>query len=178
MKHNPFKLLAVMALTLTTALSTSAQNTGSATADNSDKPIPAHLRTDVCEMPESFPLFPGAKDDTESTRMVYKWFHNYIYTTKSVLAPPIAIELGYNYTVLDIIIEADGTVAKGAEPPLNKDGKPIYGSTKEIIRMVESMPKWEPAKNGDKPVAVKYNLRVPISLSYYSEGPKAWRMTY
>lgn len=40
-----------------------------------------------------------------------------------------------------------------------------YGTNEEAVRLIQSMPNWNPGKQSGRPVNVKYNLVVPFTLA-------------
>lgn len=61
--------------------------------------------------------------------------------------------------IVEMIINADGRVVN---PQIARSVSPLLDA--EAIRVVSSMPKWEPGKQGGKIVSVKYNLPVTFKL--------------
>ncbi|MBO4821322.1 MAG: TonB family protein [Prevotella sp.] len=99
----------------------------------------------VLEVVDVPPAFPGN---------VLSWLaHNIHY-------PPIACEKNIQGRVIvDFIVETDGSVSnvkvlKGVDPSLDK----------EAVRVVKTMPKWDPGKQNGQPVRVRKNLPVTFKL--------------
>ena len=66
-------------------------------------------------------------------------------------------ELGVGRVMVEFVVEKDGTISnakmiRSMHPAIDK----------EAIRVIESMPKWNPRKINGKPVRVKYML--PVNL--------------
>ena len=82
------------------------------------------------------------------------------YLSKNTNYPTIALENGVQGRVIvEFVINRDGSivdvkVARGVDPSLDK----------EAIRVVSTMPKWKPGKQGGKAVRVKYTLPVMFRL--------------
>jgi TonB family protein len=118
-------------------------------------PVPLETRPAVMPLPsqgffcpiERQPEFPGG------TRAMYKFIE------ANLRIPSMAREVGISGRVFTTFtIEITGeitnvTVLKGLG----------FGCDEEAIRLVQSMPRWKPAKRSDKVVKVKYNL--PISFA-------------
>ena len=74
--------------------------------------------------------------------------------------PPVAEENGIQgRVVVTCVIDHDGSVTdvkvvKGVDPSLDK----------EALRVVKSMPKWEPGRQNGKTVRVKYSIPLTFSL--------------
>ena len=60
-------------------------------------------------------------------------------------------------TIVKFIIEADGKVSNEA---IARECTSCPECDKEAIRVIGSMPKWNPGKNGGKPVAVRMALPI------------------
>ena len=79
---------------------------------------------------------------------------------KNIKYPTIAQENGIQgRVVVEFVVNKDGTivdprVVRGVDPSLDK----------EAIRVIMSMPKWKPGKQGGKPVRVKYTVPVTFRL--------------
>ena len=79
----------------------------------------------------------------------------------NVVYPQEAIDAGVEGRVfVEFYIEKDGTVT---------DGKVLkgigYGCDEEALRVVESMPKWQPGMQRGKAVRVRYTLPINFKLS-------------
>ena len=79
---------------------------------------------------------------------------------KNIKYPTIAQENGIQgRVVVEFVVNRDGTivdpkVVRGVDPSLDK----------EAIRVIMSMPKWKPGKQGGKTVRVKYTVPVTFRL--------------
>ena len=101
--------------------------------------------------------------------------------------PKVASETGYEaHVITQFIVEKDGSIThakvkqikegaydsrwhvfaysdiKNDSPELKQQAKEAL--EKEVIRIVEMMPKWNPGKKNGKPVRVKYNLPISFQL--------------
>lgn len=98
---------------------------------------------------EEMPSFPGGQSAL------------FDYLSKNIRYPVVAKENGIQGRVLvSFIIEKDGSltdfvIEKSVDPSLDK----------EAIRLVRSMPKWNPGKKDGQSVNVKYTL--PITFRYF-----------
>lgn len=97
---------------------------------------------------ENMPVFPGG--DAELLRFI----------SQSIRYPVVAQENGLQGRVTcSFIVNTDGRivdaeVVRGIDPSLDK----------EALRVINSMPKWEPGKQRGKPVRVKYTLPIIFRL--------------
>lgn len=102
---------------------------------------------DVFTVVENVPVFPFGD--------VSKWVN------KNVKYPQVALENGVQGKVFtSFVIEKDGSVSKvvvtrGVDPLLDK----------EAIRVIQSMPKWQPGKQRGKAVRCSFNLLINFQLS-------------
>lgn len=102
------------------------------------------LKEKVFDIVEQMPSFPGG----------IKVLMEYI--SKNIKYPRICQEKGiYGRVVVTFVIEHDGSISnvdvrKGVHPLLDK----------EAVRVVQSMPKWEPGRQNGKPCRVKYTVPV------------------
>ena len=107
------------------------------------------LEEKVYEVVEEMPSFPEGQDGV------------FGYISKNIHYPVVAEENGIQGRVLvSFIIEKDGSltdfvIEKSVDPSLDK----------EAIRLVRSMPKWNPGKKDGQSVNVKYTL--PITFRLY-----------
>lgn len=104
---------------------------------------------DVFVIAEQMPTFPEGD--------ITKWL------AKNMTYPPIAEQCGIQGKVfVKFVVEKDGSVSnveivRGVDPSLDK----------EALRVVSSMPKWNPGKQKDK--AVRISFTVPINFSLPKE---------
>lgn len=97
---------------------------------------------------ENMPVFPGN---------VQKWL------AQQVKYPQIAIENNIQGKVfVQFVIEKDGsvsniTIVRGVDTALDK----------EAVRVISSMPKWQPGKQRGKAVRVSYTIPISFTLSNY-----------
>ena len=97
---------------------------------------------------EKDPEFPGGMD------ALYK------YLAQNIKYPTIARENGITGRVyVTFVVERDGSIAN---PRVLKDIGGGCGA--EAIRVVKSMPKWNPGKQSGKAVRVQFNLPVNFNL--------------
>lgn len=100
---------------------------------------------DVVEMP---PSFPGGMAALQS------------YIRNNIKYPVAAKKNGIEgRVVIEFVVEKDGTLSnvkafRSADPSLDQ----------EAIRLVESMPKWNPGKSNGEPVNVRYTIPVTFRL--------------
>lgn len=108
-----------------------------------NEPAPFHIA-----MVEKKPSFPGGE------QAMYLWL------SENMVYPAEATEQGISgRVVVQFIVERDGTitnvqVVRPRHQALNR----------EALRLVESMPRWEPAEINGKPVRVSYILPVTFRL--------------
>lgn len=103
---------------------------------------------------EDMPSFQGAPRGDPSLAKFRKWVFDRIQY------PPMARELGIQGTVtLSFIIETDGSLTS-VEVLANPDRL----LTEEAVRVVQTSPKWEPGRQRDEPVRVKFTLPVNFQM--------------
>ena len=90
--------------------------------------------------------------------------YNYIYNAIHIPSGDIENNVG---VLVNFVVEKDGSLSniKGKYISKGKDDK-FYN---EIIRIIQSMPKWKPGKQGGKPVRVKHFLHI------FSDKVKAYK---
>jgi protein TonB len=104
--------------------------------------------TPVFFIVEEMPEFPGGQSALIN------------FIAKSVKYPVIAQENGIQGKVfVNFVVAKDGSVtnakiARGVDPSLDK----------EALRVVNSLPKWKPGKQGGKPVRVSYTVPINFQL--------------
>ena len=82
------------------------------------------------------------------------------WLAKNMQYPPVAAENGISgRVVVGFVVERDGSIShvqvlRGVDPSLDK----------EAVRVVKSMPKWNPGMQNGSPVRVKYNVPVQFKL--------------
>lgn len=110
-------------------------------------PLPSQ-NEQVFETVEQMPQFPGGPNAL------------FEYLAKSVKYPVVAEENGIQgRVIMTFVLERDGSitdvkVAKSVDPSLDK----------EAIRVIQSMPKWNPGKQNGSTVRVKYTVPVTFRL--------------
>lgn len=103
----------------------------------------------IFEFVESNPVPPGGSQEA-----LLKWI------ARNLQYPEIAAENGVQGKVIvQFVVEKDGsiskaTVVRGVDASLDK----------EALRVVNKMDKWQPGKQGGKPVRVKYTLPIQFKL--------------
>lgn len=98
---------------------------------------------------ESMPVFPGG--DVKMMEFI----------AKSLKYPPLARESGIQGRVfVFFVVETDGSVS-GAKVVRGIGG----GCDEEALRVINSMPKWTPGKQRNKPVRVSYTIPVRFVLA-------------
>lgn len=118
-------------------------------AVNTPPPAPAEEASNkVFTVVEQMPSFPGGMGALNS------YLHN------NVRYPTVAQENGVQgRVVVSFVVERDGSitdvqVARSVDPSLDK----------EAVRVINSMPKWQPGKQNGSSVRVKYNVPVNFKL--------------
>lgn len=97
---------------------------------------------------EKMPMFPGGDPGLLQ------------FVNKSIKYPVIAQENGIQGRVVcSFVVNRDGSVVdaeviKGIDPALDK----------EALRVINSMPKWEPGRQSGKPVRVRYTIPIIFRL--------------
>ena len=82
------------------------------------------------------------------------------WLARNMQYPPVAAENGsQGRVVVGFVVERDGSIShvqilRGVDPSLDK----------EAMRVVKSMPKWNPGMQNGSPVRVKYNVPVQFKL--------------
>jgi TonB family C-terminal domain len=98
---------------------------------------------------DTHPQFPGGEN------ALAEWL------SENLVYPQVAKDQGIQGTVnIRFVVEVDGSIAhievlKPLDPSCDK----------EAIRAINAMPKWIPGKQGDKNVAVYYNLPVRFRIA-------------
>ena len=106
----------------------------------------ANNNNTVFEVVEQMPTFPGGDPRI--------WVGNNIHY------PPVAEENGVQGTVVcSFVVETDGSISnvsvvRGVDPSLDK----------EAVRVIKSMPRWNPGKQEGRPVRVKYTMPLKFQL--------------
>ncbi len=103
---------------------------------------------EIFDVVENMPEFPGGQAALMQ------------FLAKNIKYPTIAQENGtQGRVIIQFVVNRDGTivdarVARGVDPYLDK----------EALRVVNSMPKWKPGMQRNKPVRVKYTVPVMFRL--------------
>lgn len=123
--------------------------TGAPTAVVAGPPAPVVEEVDddrILDVPEESAEFPGD---------VYAWLQ------KNIKYPPVCQEQNIQGRVsVQFVINKDGSIVD-----VKVLRSPDENLTKEAERVVKSMPKWKPARQGNKPVRMRYVLPVMFRLS-------------
>ncbi len=99
-------------------------------------------------VPEMDPEFPGGMEAL------------YNYLAQNIKYPTLARENGISGKVyVSFVVERDGSIAN-----LKVERDIGGGCGQEAVRVLQSMPKWNPGKQKGRPVRVKFNLPVNFSL--------------
>ena len=102
----------------------------------------------VYDIAEQMPSFPGGQSAL------------FQFLSKNIQYPKLCEEHGIQGRVIcSYIVEEDGSITdvqvrKSVHPSLDK----------EAVRVIQSMPKWNPGKENGLPVRVRYNLPITFSL--------------
>jgi TonB family protein len=117
---------------------------GQDTLKNSRPNIPRHLPS----LP-LVPQFPGGKDSLEA------------FLKKNVHYPALAKKHNITGTVeVDFSVDEQGKLTNiHVYKPLG------YGCDKEALRVVKKMPKWNPGRDGRKPMALDYHVDIIFAPS-------------
>ena len=106
------------------------------------------LENGVYEYVEEMPTYPGGTAALMT------------FVSKNFKYPKEVEELGIQgRTVCTMVINEDGSIS---DVKVIKPVHPLFDA--ETIRVMESMPKWNPGKHNGKPVKVKYKLPISINL--------------
>ena len=102
----------------------------------------------VYDVVEQMPSFPGGQSAL------------FQFLSQNIHYPEVCEENGIQGRVIcDFIVEADGSISdvqvkKMVDPSLDR----------EAVRVIKSMPKWNPGKDKGKPVRVRYTVPVTFRL--------------
>ena len=137
------KILLFLSLMFLSTMIVSAQVEADANVTNIDNDD-----EQIYEKPDKIAQFPGGMD------ALYK------YLAQNIKYPTIARENGITGRVyVTVVVERDGSIAN---PRVLRDIGGGCGA--EAIRVVKSMPKWNPGKQSGKAVRVQFNLPVNFNL--------------
>lgn len=86
----------------------------------------------------------------------------YKFLQKNIQYPPLARENGQEgKVILSFVVGTDGKISQ-----IEQVGKKLgWGLDEEAIRVVKSMPPWNPGKQNGKPVTVKYTIPIKFQLN-------------
>lgn len=132
-----------------TASKPTSQNTNTKPASSQTTPQPeTEFNGEVYQIVEQMPSFPGG-DKARSE-----------YISNNLKYPQTAIEKGVQGRVfVGFIVEPDGSISN--VKVLRSLGS---GCDEEAMRVIKSMPKWEPGKQSGQAVRVNYQIPVNFSL--------------
>lgn len=124
------------------------------------------VEEEIFKIVETNPLFPGCEDiedNLERAKCAEEKMHDFMY--QNLQYPAFALEKGTEgMVVVSFVVEKDGSISNASV--LREIGA---GCGDEAVRIVESMPKWNPGKQRGRPVRVRYNLpfrfKIPPSPS-------------
>lgn len=135
--------LSIVTILLFTSLAVYAQN------DSGTENLLLESKDAIFEIVEEMPAPPGG------SRALYEYFE------KKLSYPIAAIERGVEGRVyVNFVIEKDGSITNV------KVSQGIgSGCDEEAVRLVKSMPKWNPAKRHGQPVRVRYSIPVVFELN-------------
>lgn len=142
----------------TTPTKTTPQNTASkATSQDTDTKTPTNQATsqpakefdgEVYQIVEEMPEFPGGMQKLME------------FISNNIQYPQVAREKGIQGRVfVSFIVEPDGSISN--VKVLRGIGS---GCDEEAVRVIKSMPKWEPGKQGGQAVRVNYQIPVNFNL--------------
>ena len=138
------KKLIIILFALTSVVNISAQQKKLFYLLPSEKPKAGEVKID--QLPE----FPGGQQALST------------YFVRNLRYPVIAQESGIQGTaVCEFVVETDGTLTDIKISKSTGD----KSLDKEALRLVKSMPKWNPAKSNGQPVRVKTSI--PVKFSFY-----------
>ena len=123
--------------------------TGAPTAVVQGPPVPVVEEVDddrILDVPEESAEFPGD---------VYKWLHD------NIKYPPRCLEEGIQGRIsVQFVVNKDGSLVDIKVIRSNND---LLSA--EAERVVKAMPKWKPARQGNKPVRMRYVLPITFRLT-------------
>lgn len=124
--------------------------------------MPEPTVSEIFKIVEEMPRFPGCEKEEltkkEKENCANKELLNYVFS--KIKYPPIARESTIEgLVVVRFIVEKDGSISD-ATVVRDIGG----GCGQEALRVVNSMPKWIPGKQRNRPVRVQFNLPVRFKL--------------
>lgn len=121
-------------------------------------PVPtveAEEHNEVFVIVEEMPRFPGGEDPLFS------------YLAEHIKYPDAAVEAGIQGVVyIQFVVEKDGSIS---EPRVLRGIG--GGCDQEAIRVIASMPSWQPGKQRGVPVRVQYNLPIRFVMARTEPPP-------
>lgn len=143
-----FKLKNISSSTQTVSLSTQNTPTGTNTSQATSKTVTETTEQEIFKVVEKMPSFPGGDE------MLIE------YIKKNLKYPQAAMDAGTQGRVfVSFVVEPDGSISN--VKVLRGIGS---GCDEEAVRVIKSMPKWEPGKQMGQTVRVSYNLPVNFKL--------------
>lgn len=126
-------------------------------------PVPSK-EDEVFQVVEIMPYFPGCEEEEDKEKrkicsdkkMIDFIIKNFEYPDEARIK---GIE---GMAVVRFIVEKDGSLSFEEKPILRDPGG---GTGEEALRIVQSMPKWNPGRNDDKPVRVTFTLPIKFKLT-------------
>lgn len=124
-------------------------------------PPPKEVEDEIFKVVEDQPTFPGCEDISnkeEKKKCADEKMLQFIYS--NIKYPAIARENGVEgMVVVKFVVEKDGSIT--AAEVVRDIGA---GCGAEALRVVNTMPKWNPGKQRGRPVRVQFNLPVKFKL--------------
>ena len=136
-----FRLLLCTAITFMTACCTAMAGTKGQNEEHTTTVNKDSVYQDV----DQWPSFPGGEE------MLMK------YITKNLHYPESAIKNNAGRLTISFIVEKDGTLSHIEIIRCNDENLSVEG-----VRLIKSMPKWEPGKKDGNIVRVKYILPINV----------------
>jgi bla regulator protein blaR1 len=171
-RHALLKYTAILPIAFLLVFSISAKNSFIDSSNNLTEQsvvldtIPPDGSSEVFQVVEEMPRFPGCEDQPEEVRKncSMKRMLGHIYT--NIKYPLAAKEAGTQGTVVvSFIVEKDGSISN---PEIARSiGS---GCDEEVLRVVSTMPNFIPGKQRGKNVRVKFNL--PVKFKLDDDTPK------
>ncbi len=135
-------------------------------AGTNEKAAPATAANDVHQKVDEMPRFPGCEeiaDANERNECAQTELFNFIF--KNLKYPAAAKEQGTEgMVVVKFVIENDGSIYDA--DILKSVGN---GCDEEVLRLIQMMPNWIPAKKGGKNVAMEFHLPIKFKLDSGAE---------
>lgn len=144
-----FKLQNINSSKQTVSLSTQNTPTGTNTNQATSKTVTETTEQEIFKVVEKMPSFPGGDE------MLME------YISKNLKYPQKAMDAGIQGRVfVSFVVEPDGSISN--VKVLRGIGS---GCDEEAVRIIKSMPKWEPGKQMGQTVRVSYQIPVNFKLN-------------